>query len=154
MCDAAAARTAAVHRMRRTANDRRRLLCAWRAWAWEDRNDGAAILGPENKSVMTAEAEKLDQEALDQLERRYDSALALRPIGPLVAKGFFLVAIIFALYHYFAAGFGVPVDYWHMGIHLTGLFFLIFVGFPFLKSERAHGAPRKKLAPPRQRAAL
>ncbi len=86
---------------------------------------------------MSTEAERLDQETLDELERRYDSGLALRPIGPLVARGFYLVAIVFALYHYFVAGFGVPVDYWHMGIHLTGLFFLIFTGFPLLKTEHA-----------------
>jgi len=86
---------------------------------------------------MTANDERLDQDALDAIERRYDSALNLRPIGPLVARGFYLVAIIFALYHYFVAGFGVPVDYWHMGLHLTGLFFLVFIGFPLLKTERA-----------------
>lgn len=86
---------------------------------------------------MSAERVELDQEALDQLERRYDSGLALRPIGPIVRRGFYLIAIAFALYHFFVAGFGVPVDYWHMGLHLTGLFFLVFIGFPFLKSERA-----------------
>jgi len=86
---------------------------------------------------MTANDEKLDQNALDQLERRYDSGLNLRPLSRLIARGFYLVAIIFALYHYFVAGFGVPVDYWHMGIHLTGLFFLVFVGFPFLKTQQA-----------------
>ncbi len=85
---------------------------------------------------MATDKEALDQDALDELERRYDSGLALRPIGPMVAHGFYAVAIIFALYHYFAAGFGVPVDYWHMGIHLTGLFFLIFIGFPLFKTER------------------
>lgn len=86
---------------------------------------------------MPAERNELNQEALDQLERRYDSGLALRPIGPFVGRGFYLIALAFALYHYFVAGFGVPVDYWHMGLHLTGLFFLVFIGFPFLKSERA-----------------
>ena len=86
---------------------------------------------------MTANEEKLDQGDLDALERRYDSALNLRPIGPLVTRGFYFVAIVFALYHYFVAGFGVPVDYWHMGLHLTGLFLLVFVGFPLIKSETA-----------------
>ena len=86
---------------------------------------------------MTTEENRLDQRALDELERRYDSGLLLRPIGPLVRRGFYLIAIVFALYHYLVAGFGVPVDYWHMGIHLTGLFFLIFVGFPFQKTTRA-----------------
>ncbi|MGI9505122.1 MAG: TRAP transporter permease, partial [Geminicoccaceae bacterium] len=86
---------------------------------------------------MAAEKTTLDQQALDELERRYDSGLLLRPIGPLVRRAFYLIAIVFAIYHYLVAGFGVPVDYWHMGIHLTGLFFLIFIGFPFLKTERA-----------------
>ncbi|MGI9509621.1 MAG: TRAP transporter permease [Geminicoccaceae bacterium] len=86
---------------------------------------------------MATERDGLDQDALDKLERRYDSALNLRPIGLWVSRAFYLVAIVFALYHYAAAGFGVPVDYWHMGLHLTGLFFLIFIGFPFLKTEHA-----------------
>ena len=80
---------------------------------------------------------KLDIEAAEELERQYDSGLNLRPVSPWLATAFSYTAIIFAIYHYVTAGIGVPVDYWHMGIHLTGLFFLVFVGFPFLRSADA-----------------
>ena len=86
---------------------------------------------------MSDERERLDIEATEELERRYDSALALRHLAPWLEHAFYAVAIVFALYHFVTAGFGVPVDYWHMGIHLTGLFFLVFVGFPFLKTDDA-----------------
>lgn len=84
-----------------------------------------------------AEIGKLDVAAAEELERQYDSGLALRPTGRFVQRFFFGVAIAFAIYHFLGAGFGVPVDYWHMGIHLCGLFVLVFIGFPFLKSRRA-----------------
>ncbi|MCP4979471.1 MAG: TRAP transporter fused permease subunit, partial [Gammaproteobacteria bacterium] len=35
------------------------------------------------------------------------------------------------------AGFGTPVDHLHMGIHLTGLFILIFASFPFIRTQSA-----------------
>lgn len=79
---------------------------------------------------------KLDQEKLDELERKYDSALNTRDNGPIVSKLFYWFAIIFAFYHLWTAGFGTPVDYLHMGIHLTGLFILIFLGFPLIKNSK------------------
>ena len=84
-----------------------------------------------------SDSAKLDVAAAEELERRYDSGLALRPTRRFVQRLFFAVAIVFALYHFLGAGFGVPVDYWHMGFHLCGLFVLIFIGFPLLKTPRA-----------------
>lgn len=79
---------------------------------------------------------KLDVAAAEELERQYDSGLALRATSPILGKSFFIISIIFALYHFLGAGFGVPVDYWHMGFHLCGLFILIFIGFPLWRTSR------------------
>ena len=42
---------------------------------------------------MSTQRDELDQDALDKLERRYDSALNLRPIGLWVSRAFYLVAM-------------------------------------------------------------
>jgi TRAP transporter 4TM/12TM fusion protein len=86
---------------------------------------------------MSDTAGKLDVKATDELERKYDSGIALRDIGDNASRALYWFAIAFVLYHYFTAGFGLPVDYWHMGIHLSGLFVLIFTGFPFMRTEKA-----------------
>lgn len=78
----------------------------------------------------------LDQQQLEELEKKYDSALNTRDNGPLLTKLIYWGTIAFALYHLWTAGFGTPVDHVHMGIHLTGLFLFIFVGFPLVKSAR------------------
>ncbi len=77
----------------------------------------------------------LDTKALEELERQYDSALNTRDNGPTLTTFVYWISIAFAVYHLWTAGFGTPVDHVHMGIHLSGLFFLIFVGFPLLKTK-------------------
>lgn len=79
----------------------------------------------------------LDNKALEELEKKYDSALNSRDNGPIFSKLLYWAMICFALYHLWTAGFGTPVDHVHMGIHLTGLFLFIFTGFPLIKSARA-----------------
>ena len=97
---------------------------------------------------MSHETDKLDIEAAEALERKYDSGLNLRPLAPWLARAFYVASLVFALYHYAVAGVGIPVDYWHMGIHLTGLFFLVFAGFPFLRTETAMSLARPSMAKP------
>ncbi len=80
---------------------------------------------------------KIDIEAADRLEKKFDTALATRDNGPVLARGLYLVAIAFAIYHIWTAGFGTPVEHEHMGIHLTGLFILIFAGFPLIRTQSA-----------------
>ena len=80
---------------------------------------------------------RLDVAATDRLEKKYDTALATRDNGPLVSRALYLGAVVFALYHIWTAGFGTPVEHEHMGIHLTGLFVLIFAGFPLVRTQTA-----------------
>src|SRR6056300_196616 len=82
---------------------------------------------------MTTETQ-LDAKTLEELEKKYDSALNTRDNGPLMTPFLYWAAICFALYHIWTAGFGTPVDHVHMGIHLSGLFLFIFCGFPVLKT--------------------
>ena len=78
-----------------------------------------------------------DARAAEALERKYDDSLATRDNGPLVTRALYWFSIAFAAYHVWTAGFGTPVDHKHMGIHLVGLFVMIFLGFPLFKSAEA-----------------
>ncbi|KLN59132.1 C4-dicarboxylate ABC transporter permease [Kiloniella spongiae] len=78
---------------------------------------------------------ELDQEALDAIERKYDTSLNTRENGPFLTKCIYWATVAFAIYHLWTAGFGTPVDYVHMGLHLSGLFLFIFIGFPILKNQ-------------------
>ena len=85
---------------------------------------------------MTAQ-QTLDNKALEELEKQYDSSLVTRDNGPLLGRFIYWSMIAFALYHLWTAGFGTPVDHVHMGIHLGGLFLFIFVGYPLIKTARS-----------------
>ena len=78
---------------------------------------------------------QIDVQAADDLEKQFDSSLSFREHPELLRKFLFLFAIVYASYHYITAGFGIPVDHWHMGIHLCGLFILIFAGFPLIRNQ-------------------
>ena len=78
----------------------------------------------------------LDNKELEELEKQYDSALQTRDNGPTLTKVVYWATIAFALYHLWTAGFGTPVDHVHMGIHLAGLFFFIFLSFPLIRTNR------------------
>jgi len=74
-----------------------------------------------------------------KLEQKYDSGLQVRALGPWLVKFTFLFSVLFAAYHYVTAGIGVPVDYWHMGVHMSGVIILVFIGYPMLKKGRTAG---------------
>jgi TRAP transporter 4TM/12TM fusion protein len=79
----------------------------------------------------------LDVEAAEALEKQYDSSLVTRDNGAQLKRALYFFAIAFAFYHIWTAGFGTPVDHVHMGIHLSGLFILIFAGFPLVRTQSA-----------------
>ena len=79
----------------------------------------------------------LDVEAAEALEKQYDSSLVTRDNGARLRRALYFFAIAFAFYHIWTAGFGTPVDHVHMGIHLSGLFVLIFAGFPLIRTQSA-----------------
>jgi len=80
---------------------------------------------------------EFDIKKAEELEKKYDSGLHTRAVGPWLIKFTFVFSIIFAAYHYITAGTGVPVDYWHMGIHMSGVIILVFIGYPMIKGDHA-----------------
>lgn len=80
---------------------------------------------------------ELTPEELAAIEEKYDEGSATRAVGIKTSILLRIVAICFALYHYFTAGFGLPADHWHMGFHLTGLFILTYAFFPIFKTKNA-----------------
>lgn len=78
-----------------------------------------------------------DIKKAEELEEKYDSGLQTRELGPWMVHFTYGFSILFAVYHYVTAGIGVPVDYWHMGFHMSGVILLVFIGFPALKSATA-----------------
>ena len=78
---------------------------------------------------------ELSAEELAAIEEKYDEASQTRQVSPSVGKVLRVVALVFALYHYLTAGFGLPADHWHMGWHLTGLFILTYALFPIFRTR-------------------
>ncbi len=72
---------------------------------------------------------------LEAIEREYDEGSATREVGPTAGLILRCVALLFAVYHFLTAGFGLPADHWHMGWHLAGLFILTYAFFPIVKSK-------------------
>ncbi|MEM7069805.1 MAG: TRAP transporter permease [Pseudomonadota bacterium] len=81
--------------------------------------------------------QELSAEELAAIEEKYDEGSATRKVGEKTALVLRAVALIFAIYHYITAGFGLPADHWHMGYHLTGLFILTYALFPIFKTKNA-----------------
>ncbi len=78
---------------------------------------------------------EFDVKKAEELERKYDSSFHTRAIGPWLVRFTFAFSVLFAAYHYVTAGIGVPVDYWHMGVHMSGVILLVFIAYPMFKSE-------------------
>jgi len=80
---------------------------------------------------------EFDVKKAEALEQKYDSGLHLRAVGPWLVKFTFLFSVLFAAYHYVTAGTGVPVDYWHMGFHMSGVIVLVFICYPMFKRDHS-----------------
>ncbi len=81
------------------------------------------------------EQRDLTAEELAAIEEKYDEVSAARPLTPAAGHFVKTVALVFAIYHFLTAGFGLPTDYWHMGWHLSGLFILVYAFFPVIRTE-------------------
>jgi TRAP transporter 4TM/12TM fusion protein len=82
-----------------------------------------------------AQLDVSDVAKVEELERKYESGLQVRKTGPKVTAFVFVASLAFALYHYITAGYTVPVDHWHMGIHLSGVLLLVYIGFPLIRRD-------------------
>ena len=86
---------------------------------------------------MSEKADTLDVAAAEELEKQYDTTLSHREHSPLLRRLLFGFTLLFAFYHYITAGIGLPVDYWHMGIHMSGVIFLVYISYPLLVRDKA-----------------
>lgn len=79
----------------------------------------------------TADADdRIDEATAKRIEAEYESERQMRPISR--GTGWFVAVflVLFAGYHYITAGIGVPIDHWHMGIHLSGVLLMVFMLYP------------------------
>ena len=90
-----------------------------------------------DNQTQTHQNDELSAEELAAIEEKYDESAATRQVGVRLSNILRAVALLFAAYHFITAGFGLPVDHWHMGIHLAGLFILTYALFPLLKTKNA-----------------
>ncbi|MEP2028056.1 MAG: TRAP transporter fused permease subunit [Paracoccaceae bacterium] len=81
---------------------------------------------------------ELTAEELAEIEEQFDEGAASRPVTPTAAKVLRVVALIFALYEFITAGFGLPADHWHMGWYLCGLFILVYATIPIVGSKNLY----------------
>lgn len=95
--------------------------------------------------MTAAAADRIDEKRAREIEEAFEAERRTRPIGPLLSKVLGLGLILFAIYHYVTAGTGIPVDHWHMGIHLSGVLVALFILYP--RVARAPGAPPPRFAP-------
>lgn len=79
---------------------------------------------------------EFDIKKAEELEEKYDTALQTRQLGPWLLQFSIIFSLLFALYHYVTAGTGVPVDYWHMGFHMSGVILLVYISFPMFKNSK------------------
>lgn len=95
-------------------------------------------LNGDDKSVNSqADNDELTAEQLAAIEEKYDEVASSRALTPTANRLVTAVAVIFAIYHFVTAGFGMPVDYWHMGLHLCGLFVLVYATIPLWRTPNS-----------------
>lgn len=88
-------------------------------------------------AAVSDELTPIDARRAKEIEEEFESERRMRPVAPRL--GLFVVAflIVFAAYHYVTAGIGIPIDYWHMGFHLSGVLFMIFLLYPARRGKAA-----------------
>jgi TRAP transporter 4TM/12TM fusion protein len=74
-----------------------------------------------------------------ELEAQYDPEMSFRPLGSFVRVLVYLTLVGLGIYHYYTAGFGIPREQWHKGIHVGVVLCMIF--FVFARDRRSHTEP-------------
>jgi len=70
-----------------------------------------------------------EAERLAALEAQYDPELNFRAVAPWLRSAISWALVALGLYHYYTAGFGIPREQWHKGVHLAAVLALIFMSF-------------------------
>ncbi len=85
---------------------------------------------------MAAKEARIDIDKAEELEAKYDPEMNFRPIGSYVRWLVYLTLVGLGLYHYYTAGFGIPREQWHKGVHMGVVLAMIF--FVFGATRRMH----------------
>ena len=64
--------------------------------------------------------------------------MSFRPLGSFVRTLIYITLIGLGIYHYYTAGFGIPREQWHKGIHMGVVLCMIF--FVFGARRKMHTA--------------
>ncbi len=86
-------------------------------------------------ATNTAADSVVDPERLRALEAQYDAERQTRQVTSNTRWLTYIFLVSFGFYHYITAGIGIPIDHWHMGIHLGGVLFLVFLLYPMRKID-------------------
>ncbi|MCL4767972.1 MAG: TRAP transporter fused permease subunit [Hyphomicrobiaceae bacterium] len=86
-------------------------------------------------------------EQAGNVDREPGSERLPRNVGRSAQWFVYVFLILFGIYHYVTAGTGIPVDYWHMGIHLSGVLVVIFILYPASSRAASADARNRWLAP-------
>lgn len=83
---------------------------------------------------------RIDEQRAREIEAEFESEARTREPSRILGHVLYVFLILFALYHYITAGIGIPVDYWHMGIHLSGVLTAMFILYPLLRHAPGHAS--------------
>ncbi|MCZ2290802.1 MAG: TRAP transporter permease [Burkholderiales bacterium] len=81
----------------------------------------------------------LDEQKLQELERKYDPEMRFRPLTAWAATVVGGLLVLLSIFHYYTAGFGLLQEVTHRGVHMAFVLGLIFLVFPHRRAllERA-----------------
>lgn len=86
---------------------------------------------------MATSTTKIDTAKAEELEAKYDPEMNFRTVASWVAWLVWVVLVGLGIYHYYTAGFGIPREQWHKGVHMGVVLCMIF--FVFGASKKHFG---------------
>ena len=87
-----------------------------------------------------ADTSAIDAQRAKKIEEEFETERRMRPVAPRLGGFVAVFLVVFAIYHYVTAGIGIPIDYWHMGIHMSGVILLVFIAYPMIRNARTRAA--------------
>lgn len=96
-------------------------------------DDGAAEL------VGAVMADANQARRIEQLEAQFDPEMNFRVVDPWLRVFTTWALVALGLYHFYTAGFGIPREQWHKGIHLAAVLALIFLNFGITRASERKG---------------
>lgn len=96
-------------------------------------------------AATTLDAEEAKR--IEELEAQYDPEMSFRAVAPWLRRLITWSLVALGLYHFYTAGFGIPREQWHKGIHLAAVLALIFMSFGVTRAATARPTRAGMLTP-------